>query len=437
MNKMKKIFQLGLYVSLAGSTLGCFAGPIIESWTTEKGTKVLFVAAPEIAMLDVRVTFDAGSARDGANKGLASIANQLLVEGAGPYDADMFSDLVGRTGAILEHGTRRDMAFVGIRSLTEPDKLRSSLELLRLAMTSPRFDENAVARVKGQALVRMRLGSQTPSTIVEQEFYRQLYKEHPYGSPPSGKLETVQRIEREALVSFHRSYYVAGNALITLVGDIDRSDAELLAHEISSDLIEGEAPNPLPSAEESMFGIFSQGFPSIQSHVQMGLVGIKRKAEDYFPLLVGNHVLGGNPLVSILFDEVRSKRGLSYSVYSYFLPLSENGPFVISLQTSAHQTDEAISTVKTVLEKFLSDGPSEEQLSSAKNNLIGGFPLRLDSNRELIGYASMIGFYDLPLDYLDQFPKKIANVTMREVIDAFRRRIKLQNLVTVTVGPNL
>ena len=107
------------------------------------------------------------------------------------------------------------------------------------------------------------------------------------------------------------------------------------------------------------------------------------------------------------------------------------------MQTSGHQKDEAISTVKTVLEKFLSDGPSEEQLSSAKNNLIGGFPLRLDSNRELIGYASMIGFYDLPLDYLDQFPKKIANVTMREVIDAFRRRIKLQNLVTVTVGPNL
>ena len=436
MNRMKPIIKLVLLVALACASIDSFAGPAIESWKTQKGTKVLFIAAPQIAMLDARVTFDAGSARDGVRKGLASATNQLLVEGAGTYDADMFSALLGRTGAILENGTRRDMAFMGIRTLTESDNLRASLDLLRLAVTKPRFDESAVARVKAQTIIRMRVASQQPGVIAEQEFYKQLYDNHPYSSPPDGEPRTVEQIEREDLVFFHRSFYVAENALITLVGGIDRKQAELIAEEISSGLAKGTAPPSLPSPEESTVGFFSQDFPSIQSHVRVGALGLKRKDKDYFPLLVGNHVLGGNPLVSILFNEVRAKRGLSYSVYSYFLPLAENGPFLISLQTSGPQKDEAISTVKTALEKFLSEGPSEEELISAKKNLIGSFPLRIDSNKELVNYASMIGFYDLPLDYLEQFPKKIADVTMQDVTDSFRRRVKLQKLVTVIVGPD-
>ena len=433
---MKKIIKCAFLVFIAYTSIDSFAGPAIESWETQKGTRVLFIAAPEIAMLDVRITFDAGSARDGVSKGLASITNQLLLEGAGPYDADTFSVLLGRTGAILENGARRDMAYMGIRTLTEPDNLRASLDLLRLAVINPRFDENAVARVKAQSIIRMRVASQQPGVIAEQEFYKQLYDGHPYGSPPNGEPETVEQIERESLVSFHRSFYVAENALIALVGGIDRKQAELIAEEISSGLAKGAAPPSLPSPKESTVGFFNQEFPSIQSHVRVGAIGLKRKDKDYFPLLVGNHVLGGNPLVSILFNEVRSKRGLSYSVYSYFLPLAEAGPFLISLQTSGPQKEEALSTVKTALEKFLSDGPSDQELISAKKNLIGGFPLRIDSNKKLVNYASMIGFYDLPLDYLDQFPKKIAEVTMEDVIEAFRRRVKLQNLMTITVGPS-
>ena len=260
MNRMTNIIKLTFFVFLAYASIDSFAAPTIESWETQKGTRVLFIAAPEIAMLDVRVTFDAGSARDGATKGLASATNQLLVEGAGPYDADMFSALLGRTGAILENGTRRDMAFIGIRTLTEPDNLRASLDLLRLAVINPRFDENAVARVKAQTIIRMRVASQQPGAIAEQEFYRQLYDGHPYGSPPDGEPETVDQIERESLVSFHRSFYVSENALISLVGGIDRAQAELIAEEISSGLAKGVAPPSLPSPKESTVSFFNQEF---------------------------------------------------------------------------------------------------------------------------------------------------------------------------------
>ena len=174
--------------------------------------------------------------------------------------------------------------------------------------------------------------------------------------------------------------------------------------------------------------------PSAQAHVLIGMPGIKREDPDYYPLLIGNYVLGGGGFVSRLVKEVREKRGFAYSAYSYFSPQQEAGPFRIGLQTKGSQVQEALDVVDRTLRDFIEQGPTEEELAAARDYTINGFGLRLDSNRKVLGYVSMIGFYRLPLDWLDQYPRQVAELSVAQVRDAFRRRVLPQHLVSVVVG---
>ena len=149
--------------------------------------------------------------------------------------------------------------------------------------------------------------------------------------------------------------------------------------------------------------------------------------------MVGNHALGGNSLVSVLFQEIREKRGLSYSTYSYFVPMERKGPFIVGMQTENEKKDEALKVLREQLNKFLTNGPSDADLRLAKANLVKGFPNRIDSNQKILGYLSMIGFYDLPSDYLTTFPDKIKNVEKSDVLSAFKEKMPL-DFVTVVVG---
>ena len=161
---------------------------------------------------------------------------------------------------------------------------------------------------------------------------------------------------------------------------------------------------------------------------------MKRGDPDYFALYVGNHVLGGSGLVSRISDEIREKRGLAYSAYSYFFPMHVAGPFMMGLQTRTEKTSEAIALLQKTLRKYIDEGPTAEELKASKQNITGGFPLRLDSNAKIIGNLAVIGFYGLPLDYLDTFNRHVEAVSVKDIRDAFRRRIDPDDLVTVTVG---
>jgi zinc protease len=174
--------------------------------------------------------------------------------------------------------------------------------------------------------------------------------------------------------------------------------------------------------------------PASQAHILLGYPGVKRGDADYFPLYVGNYILGGGGFVSRLTEEVREKRGLVYSVYSYFMPMSELGPFQIGLQTKKEQAGDAMKVVNETVAKFIKNGVTGKELKAAKDNIVGGFPMRIDSNGKILDYLAVIGFYKLPLTYLDDFNKKIAAVTAKQIKEAFQRRIKPENFVTVTVG---
>jgi len=174
--------------------------------------------------------------------------------------------------------------------------------------------------------------------------------------------------------------------------------------------------------------------PAAQSHVHVGLPAISRSDPDYFPLLVGNYTLGGGGFVSRLMKEVREKRGYAYSVHSYFAPRKLEGPFEIGLQTKREQVGDALKVVDQVLTEYIAKGPTPQELAAAKKNMVDGLALRMDSNAKLLGYLSAIGFYGLPLTYLDDFPAKVKAVTVEQVKAAFARHVKAENLVTVVVA---
>ena len=409
--------------------------PEIQHWVTESGARVYFVEAPEIPILDVRFIFDAGSSRDESNPGLAKLTSGLINEGAGELDANVFNERIAETGAMFSTGALRDMAWVSLRSLSDEKHLNPALALVQAALSSPRFDADAFARDKANTLVAIKQETQSPSTIASKAFYKAVYGAHPYASPMSGTEESIGAISPEEVRAFHRQYYVAKNATVAIVGAVSRAQAERIATQLSKNIVSGEsAPALAPVAMLSDGANQHIEFPSIQSHVRIGQPGLKRGDPDYFPLLVGNHVLGGGGLVSILFDEVREKRGLSYSVNSHFVPMAELGPFTASLQTDSSQADEAISVLRDEIGKFVTNGPTSQALEAAKQNLIGGFPLRIASNSKTLKYLAMIGFYQLPLNYLETFADHIAAVTVDSVRSAFKRRLDPKKMMLVVVG---
>ena len=326
------------------------------------------------------------------------------------------------------------MATLSLRSLTQKDLLEPALELFSTVVGRATFPETAVERVREQMMVSLTSQEQKPGSIASKAFYASLYEDHPYASPNGGTKESVKRITREALIDFYRKYYVSSNALVVIVGAVNRQQAEVIAEQVTQHLPMGDkaAEFPLPmtlTAKEQRIE-----HDSTQTHILLGQLGYRRGDSDKFALYLGNYILGGGGFVSRLTEEVREKRGLAYSVYSYFSPLREAGTFVLGLQTKNAKADESLKLVRETLEVFLNEGPTKKELIAAKRNITGGFPLKIDSNSDLMGYVLVIGFYGFPLNYLDTFNSKINAVTLEQIRDAFRRRVDPAKMHLVMVG---
>lgn len=428
-----------LFFAIAGWTAQAHANPTIQHWETKNGARVFFVPAPQLPIVDIRVIFDAGSARDHGKPGLAAFTNGMLEEGAGSgeqaLDADAIAERFDSTGAIFSLDSLRDMATLNLRSLTKPALLKPSLETMALIINEPSFPNDALERVRKQILIGLRYEEQSPGDIASKAYYAALFGDHPYASPSNGTKESVAALKREELLAFYKRYYVGRNAIVAIVGDLDRSHAEKLAEQLVGKLPTGAPAPTLPEVEPMRKATrIHKPHPSTQTHVLIGQPGMRRGDPDYFQLYVGNHVLGGSGLVSRISNEVREERGLAYSAYSYFVPMRAEGPFTMGLQTRNEQTDEAMEILRQTLKRFVNEGPTNKELEAAKKNITGGFPLNIDSNKDIIGYIGMIGFYRLPLDYLDRFNERVEAVTVEQVKDAFQRRLHPDRMVTVTVG---
>lgn len=416
-------------------SINVFAAPEIQHWQTSNGSDVYFVHAPELPMLDVKVVFDAGSARNGAKPGLAMFVASLLDEGADGLNADKISANFESLGANFGSSSATDSSAVSLRTLSDKTLREKALNNFIRVMSKPDFPSNAFGRIKNQALIGLRAKKQSPGSLAGEKFNAALYGDHPYGKPSGGTEESVNAITIADVKAFHKQYYVSSNALIAMVGDISRDEAEQIANQLSNALPKGQKPTPIGEID-----VINEAqrvelpHPSQQTHILVGAHGVKRGDPDYYTLYLGNHVLGGGGMVSRLFSEIREKRGLSYTAYSYFSPLRLQGAFVAGLQTKQGQTQEALDVLFENINSFIEKGPSEEELSASKKNITGGFPLRLDSNSKILDYIAMIGFYKLPLDYLNTFNDNIESITVEQIKDAFKRRLNPDKFVTVLVG---
>ncbi len=411
------------------------ASPEIQHWQTSKGMRVYFVSAPELPMVDLQLVFDAGSARDGKSPGLARLTTGLLDEGSGDWDADAIARRFEDVGAQYTSGVEWDFASLSLRSLSAPEFLEPALETYINVVSNPSFPQRDFERLKRLMLVSLQNEAQRPGSVGRKAFYREVYGNHPFASPQSGTEQGIKTITRGDVERFYREYFGARNGLLAIVGDLDRAAAERIAQRISHHLVIGKKATPLPDVvplTQSKSVLIP--FPSAQAHVFIGQPGMRRGDPDYFPLYVGNHILGGSGFSSRLVKEVRVKRGLSYSVYSYFSPQSVEGPFSLGLQTRIDQADQAATLAKQTIRDFIQNGPSEEELQASIKNITGGFPLRIDSNADIVGYLAIIGFYNLPLNYLDTFNDKVTSVTQASVREAFKRRLDVDHMTTIVVG---
>lgn len=429
----KPFYILGL-VLFAFSQFA-YSAAKIEHWQTPQGSRVYFVRTEGLPMVDIQVVFDAGSSSDGQQFGLASLTADLLDTGAGKWNADEIAQRFESVGAQFGAGSSIDMATVSLRTLTDKPLFDKALETMQVILTRPAFNEADFKREKNRTLAGLKQQEESPGELASIAFYNALYGKHPYAHPVSGVTKTVSAFKVADIRHFYQKYYVAANATIVIVGDISRQQAEQTAEKLVAGLPPGKKPGGLPDVSMPLKSTQQHiEFPSTQTHVLVGLPGTYRKDPDYFNLYVGNHILGGSGLVSRLFEQIREKRGLAYSASSVFIPLLKPGPFLVSLQTRNDQTTQALQVLNQTLDDFITKGPSEAELIAAKKNITGGFAMRFDTNKKLANYVAMIGFYDMPLDYLDTFQQKVEQVTVASIKDAFKRRVNPQLFQTITVG---
>jgi zinc protease len=427
---MKRLLTAAIALFISQAAL---AGVKIEHWVTPSGARVQFVESRVLPMLDVQVDFAAGSMFDPEGKsGLAALTRGALDLGAGKFDETAIAEQMADIGASLAGGADTDRANVSLRTLSAKDKREPALNILKAVLHAPLFDAAIFEREKARTIAGLKEAMTRPDSIAGKAFWAAMYPNHPYGRQATP--ESVAALSRDDLAAHHARYYNAANASISLVGDISRAEAEMIAEAIAAGLPKGEAAKLPAAPEKPKWSLTQLAHPASQAHVYIGLPAIERGNPDFFPLLVGNYTLGGGGFVSRLMKEVRDKRGYAYSVYSYFAPLKQTGPFQIGLQTKRSQARDALKVTREVLTDFLKDGPSDDELAAAKANLTGSFPLRLDSNKKILDNVANIGFYGLPLDYLDQYQAKVQEVTADDVRKAFARRVRPENLITVTVA---
>jgi zinc protease len=429
-----KLVQIYIFIVTSVIALSAHAAVDIKHWQTSEGAQVYFVENHDLPILDLSVNFPAGSARDTAEKsGLAGVTRYMMSLGAAGMSEEVITNQFADIGAVLGGSFDMDMAAYQLRTLSsEQDK---ALDTFMKILHQPDFPQAVLEREKARIISSLKESDTQPDSIAEKAFMKALYGSHPYSLDGSGEVDTISKISTEDLRHFYQTYYTAKSAVIALIGDLTEAQARKISQEIASGLPQTPAVGAIANVQAlTKPTLLEIPHPATQAHILVGQPGIQRGDPDYFALYVGNYILGGGGFVSRLTEEVREKRGLVYSVYSYFMPMAEKGPFEIGLQTKKEQANEALKLVNETVANFVNKGVTEAELKAAKDNIIGGFPMRIDSNRKILSYLSVIGFYKLPLTYLDDFNKEIAKVTTKQINDAFKRKVKTETFATVIVG---
>ncbi|MGD9109293.1 MAG: pitrilysin family protein, partial [Gammaproteobacteria bacterium] len=418
-----------IFITLTFIANIAFAKPIINihHWQTNNKVPVYFVQTTRSPILDVRVLFNAGSAKDNNLYGIANLTGTMLNEGTNQLNNNQIAEKFDEIGTQFNISINRDISILSLRCLTKNNLLIPSIELLNSIITNPSFPAKELKRLKQQITTEIAADQQLPAIVATQTFYQTLYGNSPYAHTIMGTKKTVQMIRRSDIVKFYQQYYSTKNMMIILVGNISKNTASLLANKITANLPAGIKHIPAPQAQPITKNLIkSIAFPGTQSYIRIGCLGINYNDPNLFPVLIGNYILGSGVFVSRLFSEVRQKHGLSYSVKSELIFLKNRGPFYILLQTKNQSKNKALQIAKLVLNNFIQSGPTQQELKDAKKFLLGNFALQLSNNDKIANIISTIAFYNLPIDYLDTYAQKVQTITTQDVKKSFQSIIGTQ-----------
>ena len=428
---------------------GALAALPIQKFQLANGAVVHLVESPAIAMLDVQIDFDGGSRRDPPNKvGLAGMTAALLEKGVVAkngqpgWDENALGEAWADLGAQFGASAGSDRFSFVLRTLTEPELLAKAVALAARQIAEPAFPDDVWQRDKQKVIAGIKESDTRPATLARRAYSQAVYGGHPYGHELTEA--GVANIATADMRAFYQATVVACRARVNLVGAVNRAQAEQIATAMLARLPQASPQAPCssqpalpPVAEVPPLAEAVQktiAFDAAQAQVLMGQPGYKRSDPAFFPLLVGNYILGGGGFVSRLMTEVREKRGLTYGVYSNFAPGMHAGAFTVSLQTRPDQAKQALEVARQVVKDFVANGPLEAEVKAAKDNLTGGFALLIDSNRKLLGNISNIAWYDLPTTYLDTWTAQIEKVTAQDVKAAMAAKLQPEKMVTVILG---
>ncbi len=387
---------------------------------------------PTIALSAIWV--QAGSVSDPAGlSGRANLVSGLLDEGSGEMDSQAFQQRLDELAVRLSFDAGRDSFSMNLQTLT--DNAAQAFALAGQAMAQPRFDAEPVARIRRQILTGIARGVQDPNTIAAQLFFRKAYGNDPYGRPVSGTVESVSAITADDMRAFVGERLGRDRLIIGVVGDVSPDALKPLLDAAFGDL--PATAKPLDLRDVSMAasrGLTVSDYPTSQTSFLFGLPGLKRDDPDYDAARVMNHMLGGGGFTSLLTEEVREKRGLTYGIYSYLRPMSRDGLWLGGLSTSNDKAAEAWQVLRDTIRRYAETGPTAERLANAQANMNGAFPLRLTSNKGIAGLLVALQRHDLGKDYVSRRPDLINAVTADDVKRIARRILDLDGLLAVAVG---
>lgn len=428
--------SLPLILALALSTTAQ-AGVDIQRWTTGNGTEVLLVEQHDNPIVDMQVNFKgAGSVFNPEGKSeVAEFTAALLTDGTEKLDEEAFNAAADDIAAQIDSSSGQESSAAVLRSLSRPETLKQAAGLLNQSLTHPRFDPAVFDRRQKEAVTALQQQETTPDYNAGRALTKLAYPDHPYGSGANITTESIRKVNLDDIRAFHRSHYGKDNAIVAIVGDINRKQADRLVKNVLNGLPErSSAAKNVPAVQQQPAQRRDIPFAGEQAQVLLGMPLIKRHDPDYYALVAGNYILGGGGFDSRLMKVLRDRHGYTYGVHSTLEPAIEAGMFTIGYSTQKKNTKDSLVQAQAVIKQFIEEGPTEEELAQAKANIIGSFPLRFDSNAKLVKYLSIIGHHNLPNDYLEAYPKAIGKLTVEQVKDAWQRRVKPEDLHIVVVG---
>jgi zinc protease len=406
----------------------------IQKVVSKKGIEAWLVEDHSRPILSLQYAFVGGAVQDPVGKeGVATFVAGMLDEGAGDLDSEAFQKRLEDLAAKFSVNASYDQITGSFQTLTQ--NRDESLKLLRMALTSPHFAQKDADRIREQLIATLRVDEKDPDKVASLEWHKLAFGSHPYGRSTNGTLESVAKIAPEDLHAYAKNLFARDNLKVAVVGDIDAAALSSALDSVFGDLPAQSNRRPVEDvAWQSASKQRIVTMPNPQSVVQLGFKGLKRKDPDFIPAYILNYVVGGGGFSSKLMQEVREKRGLAYSVYTYLYPLDYAGIFLGGVATENKSVGQSLELIREEFDRAAKDGLTEKELREAKDYLVGSFALRFDTSAKIAAQLLAIQLDDLGMDYIERRNGEIEAVTLDDIKRAARRLMEPKNLIVTVVG---